>query len=72
MTLREIAGEQKHMDMQPISPNQPLTVTLSAQKWNAVMSAAGSDNLVLGPSLFNEVGQQLQQQSQPQMQMSEE
>jgi hypothetical protein len=54
------------MDMQPISPDRPLTVTLSAQKWNAVMSAAGSDNLVLGPSLFNEVGQQLQQQSQPQ------
>jgi hypothetical protein len=56
--------------MQPISPDQPLTVTLSARKWNAVMSAAGSDNLVLGPSLFNEVGQQLQQQSQPQMQMA--
>ena len=66
MTLAEIAGGQEHMDMQPINPSQPLTVTLSAQKWNAVMSAAGSDNLVLGPSLFNEVGQQLQQQTQPQ------
>ena len=26
------------MDMQPISPDQPLTVTLSAQEWNTVMS----------------------------------
>jgi len=27
------------MDMQPIEPNKPLSVTLTAEQWNVVMAA---------------------------------
>ena len=58
------------MDMQPISPDQPLTVTLSAQEWNTVMSAVNELPHRVARPLFDRIGQQLQQQSQPQMPMT--
>jgi hypothetical protein len=54
------------MDMQPISPDQPLTVTLSAQEWNTVMSAVNELPHRVARPLFDRIGQQLQQQSQSQ------
>ena len=54
------------MDMQPISPDQPLTVTLSAQEWNTVMSAVNELPHRVARPVFDRIGQQLQQQSQPQ------
>ena len=56
------------MDMQPISPNQPLTVTLSAQEWNMVMTAVNELPHRVARPLFDRIGQQLQQQAQPQPQ----
>ena len=56
------------MDMQPISPDQPLTVTLSAQEWNMVMSAVNELPHRIARPVFDRIGQQLQRQSQPQMQ----
>jgi hypothetical protein len=66
MTLREIAGEQHHMDMQPISPDQPLTVTLSAYDWNVVMAGVNKLEHGIARPVFDRIGQQLQQQNQPQ------
>ena len=61
------------MDMQrPIEPNQPLTVTLTAQEWNSVMAAVNEMPHRIARPLFDRIGQQLQLQSQSQMQMSEE
>ena len=57
------------MDMQPISPDQPLAVTLSAQEWNTVMSAVNELPHRVARPLFDRIVQQLQQQSQPQMPM---
>ena len=54
------------MDMQPIGPNQPLTVTLSAQEWNMVMGAVNELPHRVARPLFDQIGQQLQQQSQSQ------
>ena len=56
------------MDMQPIEPHRPLTVTLSAQEWNTVMSAVNELPHRVARPLFDHIGQQLQRQSQPQMQ----
>jgi hypothetical protein len=59
------------MDMQrPIEPNQPLSVTLTAQEWNSVMAAVNEMPHRIARPLFDRIGQQLQSQSQ--MQMSEE
>jgi hypothetical protein len=58
------------MDMPPISPNQPLTVTLTAQEWNSVMAAVNELPHRIARPLFDRIGQQLQQQSQPQMPMT--
>ena len=54
------------MDMQPISPDRPLTVTLNAQEWNTVMGAVNELPHRVARPLFDRIGQQLQQQSQPQ------
>jgi hypothetical protein len=54
------------MDMQPINPDQKLTVTLSAQEWNMVMGAVNELPHRVARPLFDRIGQQLQQQSQPQ------
>jgi hypothetical protein len=54
------------MDMQPISPDQKLSVTLSAQEWNTVMGAVNELPHRVARPLFDRIGQQLQQQSQPQ------
>ena len=51
------------MDMQPISPNQPLTVTLSAQEWNMVMSAVNELPHRIARPIFDKLGEQLQQQT---------
>ena len=52
------------MDMQrPIEPNQPLTVTLTAQEWNNVMAAVNELPHRIARPLFDKMGQQLQQQS---------
>ena len=55
---------EQHMDMQPISPDQPLTVTLSAQEWNTVMSAVNELPHRIARPIFDSIGQQLQQQTQ--------
>ena len=55
-----------HMDMQPISPDQKLTVTLSAQEWNTVMAGLNELPHRIARPVFDRIGQQLQQQSQPQ------
>jgi hypothetical protein len=52
--------------MQPISPDQKLSVTLSAQEWNTVMGAVNELPHRVARPLFDRIGQQLQQQSQPQ------
>ena len=52
------------MDMQPINPNQPLTVTLSAQEWNTVMAGLNELPHRIARPVFDRIGQQLQQQSQ--------
>ena len=54
------------MDMQPINPDQPLTVTLSAQEWNTVMAGLNELPHRIARPVFDRIGQQLQQQSQPQ------
>jgi len=64
-------GDQ-HMDMRPLEPNQQLVATLSAQEWNAVMAALNELPHRIARPIWDKLGQQLQQQSQPQMQMSEE
>jgi hypothetical protein len=59
------------MDMQPIIPNQPLTVTLSAYDWNVVMAGVNKLEHGVARPVFDRIGQQLQQQSRPQqMQMA--
>jgi hypothetical protein len=58
------------MDMQPISPDRPLTVTLSAYDWNVVMAGVNKLEHGVARPVFDRIGQQLQQQSQPQMQMA--
>ena len=54
------------MDMQPMGPNKPLTVTLSAQEWNTVMAGLNELPHRVARPPFDRIGQQLQQQSQPQ------
>ena len=58
------------MDMQPISPDQPLTVTLSAHEWNTVMAGLNELPHRIARPVFDRIGQQLQQQSQQQSMMS--
>jgi hypothetical protein len=50
------------MEMQPIDPNKPITAELSAQEWNALLTAATSEHLVASPSLVNKLMAQLRQQ----------
>ena len=57
------------MDMQPINSSQPLTVTLSAYDWNVVMAGVNKLEHGIARPVFDRIGQQLQQQSQPQMPM---
>jgi hypothetical protein len=60
------------MDIQPIEPTQQLAATLTAQEWNTVMAAVNELPHRIARPIFDKLGQQLQQQSQPQMQMFEE
>lgn len=52
------------MDMQPIDPNQPISAAITAQEWNALLTAATSEHLVASSSLVNKVMAQLRQRSQ--------
>jgi len=60
------------MDMQPIEPTQQLVATLTAQEWNSVMAAVNELPHRIARPIFDKLVAQLRQQSQPQMQMSEE
>lgn len=51
------------MDMQPIDPNKPLPAEMSAQEWNALLTAATSEHLVAAPSLVNKLMARLRQQA---------
>ncbi len=60
------------MDMQPIEPNRSLSAQLTAEQWNTVMAALNELPHRVARPIFDSLMAQLQQQSQPQMQMSEE
>jgi hypothetical protein len=60
------------MDMQPIEPNRSLSVQLAAEQWNMVLRAVDELPHRVARPIFDSLMTQLQQQSQPQMQMSEE
>ena len=54
------------MDMQhPIEPHRPMTVQLTAYDWNIVMAGLNKLEHGVARPVFDRVGQQLQQQSQP-------
>ena len=49
------------MDMQPIDPNKLLPVAITAQEWNALLTAATSEHLVASSTLVNKLMAQLRQ-----------
>jgi hypothetical protein len=59
------------MEMQPIDPNKPIAPEMSAQEWNAFLTAATSEHLVASPLLINKLMAQLRQQVTAQMSTEE-
>ena len=53
------------MDMQPIEPNRPLSATLTAEQWNAVMQHLDMGQHRVVRPIIDALMQQLQRQSQP-------
>jgi hypothetical protein len=49
------------MEMQPIDPNKPLPAAITAQEWNALMTAATSHYLIVSPSIIEKLMAQLRQ-----------
>ena len=49
--------------MQPIDPRKLLPVQISAQEWNALLTAATSEHLIASSTLVNKVMEQLRQQA---------
>ena len=49
--------------MQPIDPNKPLSAAITAQEWNALLTAATSEHLVASSTLVNKIMEQLRQQA---------
>ena len=59
------------MDMQPIEPNRPLSATLTAEQWNAVMQHLDMGQHRVVRPIIDALMQQLQQQSQPRFSMED-
>jgi hypothetical protein len=57
------------MKMQPVDPNFPLNVKLSAQEWNIVLAGLNELQHRISRPVFDNICQQLQQQSQPNLPM---
>ena len=51
------------MEMQPIDPRKQLYPGMSAQEWNALLTAATSEHLVASSTLVNKIMEQLRQQA---------
>ena len=60
------------MDMQQIEPNRSLSAQLTMEQWNIVLGHLDAGQHRVVRPIFDSLMMQLQQQSQPQMQMSEE
>ena len=60
------------MDMQPIEPNRSLGAQLTAEQWNVVFAGLNRIEHGIARPVYDSLIRQLQQQSQQQMQMSEE
>ena len=50
---------------QPVPANQPFTITLEAQQWNAVMAALSEAPFKVAAPLIQAISEQLQGQQQP-------
>jgi hypothetical protein len=59
------------MDMQPIEPNRPLSATLTAQQWEAVLWHLNAGQHGVVRPIFDSLMQQLQQQPQPRFSVAE-
>lgn len=57
------------MKMQPLDPSFPINVKLSAQEWNIVLAGLNELPHRVSRLVFDNIGQQLQQQSQPDLPM---
>ena len=49
------------MDMRPIDPNKTIPAEITAQEWNALLTAATSHYLIVLPSIIDKLMAQLRQ-----------
>ena len=51
--------------MEPIQADQPISITLEAQQWNAVLGALGEAPYRIAAPLINRIVEQVQAQQSP-------
>jgi hypothetical protein len=59
------------MDMQPIEPNRPLSATLTAEQWDAVLRHLDAGQHRVVRPVIDSLMAQLQRQSQPRFAMED-
>ena len=59
------------MDMQPIEPNRPLSATLTAEQWDAVLRHLDAGQHRIVRPIIDSLMAQLQQHSQPRLSTDE-